>query len=312
MATTHEDPAEVIRFLDGIQRLLRDSSYTTTYKFALLHALCDLSLELAPAEHCLSLYRVAERVVELYWSHDRPFKTHDPLRQGTGKDAKALALIHKWNTLNEHSLAHARISKRLPGYSKEMLTLMRKDVLWRLQSEGKCFIYQWPTTDSTLHLLPGVPQTLRKFHGLLTDIIQVRWAAFVEQVNPEVAGSDALRTHLFGVDRKALRAVVEPMLELQHGLSFYSPAALTPDTAVVDHFLPWSLTRNDSVGNLVLCTAKENSDKSDKLRPDRRKDWEDRNRESADRLDEIAEEHGLQWNPDRLAHLAEWAFTQAG
>ncbi len=311
MAKRDEDPAGAISLLKGIQDLLRDSSYSTTYKFALLHALCDLSRDLAPTEHSLSLRRVAERVVELYWAHDRPFNTSDPLKQGTGKNARALTLIHEWNALNQHSLRHARISGRLAGYGDKMLALMRRDVLRRLQAEGKCFLYQWPTNGDTLELLPDVPHTLRTFHCLLTDMIQMRWAAFVEQVNPGVAGSDALRDHLFGADRTVLRCVVDPMLELQGEKCFYSGTALNRETAVVDHFLPWTLARNNSVGNLVLCTAKENSKKSDTLYGNHRQNWEDRNTHFALNLSEIAQAHGLEWDPKGLANLAVWAFSQA-
>ncbi len=312
MATTHEDPAEAIRLLDGIQRLLRDSSYTTTYKFALLHALCDLSLELEPHENSVPLAVVAERVVELYWAQPRPFEGLITLKQATGKPATALSLVRRWSRTHKGKLTDARASDRLPTYAQQMLKVLRKDVLRRLQPSGERLLYEWPPTDASLRLLPGVAPTLRRFHGLLTDMIQLRWTAFVERVNPDVAGSDALRAHLFGVPREALRCVVEPMWELQGGRCFYSPKTrLTRDSVDVDHFLPWSLTRNNSVGNLVLCTSRTNREKSDELWSDERPRWERRNVEQAQPLAEIAMTTGLPWNPDGLRHLAEWAFSQA-
>ncbi len=312
MATTHEDPAEAIRLLEWIQRLLRDSSFTTTYKFALLHALCDLALELAPGEHRLPLNLVAERVVELYWSQPLPFGTLRTLKQSTGKPATALSLVTRWNRTHSGKYQSARTNNKMPGYAREMLVVLRKDVLRRLQPTDTQLLYAWPSDGATLHLMPGVPQTLRRFHGLLTDMIQVRWTAFVERVNPSIEGSDALRSHLFGARRESLRAVVPRMLDLQEGRCFYSRARLGSANIEVDHFLPWSLTHNNSVGNLVLATESFNRQKSDRLPTnEQRSMWESRNQTHALALQQLARDTGLLWNPQGLSHLADWAFSQA-
>jgi len=52
-----------LELLERLQALLRESKYTTTYKFALLHALCDLALELPVGQHAVpfSTYRYATR-----------------------------------------------------------------------------------------------------------------------------------------------------------------------------------------------------------------------------------------------------------
>jgi len=62
-----------LTLLESLQSLLQESRYTTTYKFALLHALCDLSLELPAKETRLPLNHSAERVIELYWQEVVPF-----------------------------------------------------------------------------------------------------------------------------------------------------------------------------------------------------------------------------------------------
>ena len=60
------DPARAIALLERIQRLLRESSYTTTYKFAVLRALCDIAIESPQNTEVIHLERLAERVIELY------------------------------------------------------------------------------------------------------------------------------------------------------------------------------------------------------------------------------------------------------
>ena len=71
MAKETLDPALVL--LERVQNLLRDSSYTTTYKFALLRALCDLAIELPDNTSNIALQTIAERFIHLYWRQVQPF-----------------------------------------------------------------------------------------------------------------------------------------------------------------------------------------------------------------------------------------------
>jgi 5-methylcytosine-specific restriction endonuclease McrA len=185
-----------------------------------------------------------------------------------------------------------------------MLALLKKDVLRRLQPGATPFLYRMPIGRQELELCPGVADALRRFHGLLTDTIQARWTAWIEQRNPQVRGSDALREHLFGIDRIRLRAVVRPLLALQDGRCFYSGMRITERTAEVDHVLPWSLTRNNSVGNLVLASKRANLAKGDRLPTvDEAKRWIERNRDYSDELARIADVANLEWRPEAMANL---------
>ncbi len=316
MATAHPSPADAVRLLDALQRLLRDSSYTTTYKFALLHTFCDLSLEMGPGESTLPLANVAERVIELYWEQVRPFSGlvipgMVQLSQTTGETARIIARVEEMSKANAGALSDARKHGRLRTYSLDIVGDLKRYPLDLLQRPDDQFLYHWPAENSELRFLPGVIPTLQQFHGLLTDMIQVRWTAWVER-NNKLEGSDALRAHLFGEERESLRAVVPAMLEIQGNRCFYTGDALAEGETEVDHFLPWSLTHNNSVGNLVLATESYNNKKSNKLpSSDEKKTWELRNEKFAEQLETLAAETGLGWNPVALKHLAAWAFSQA-
>ncbi len=61
---------ERIQFIVNIQRLLDEGLFTASYKFALLLALADLSVEFgddsgAPLE--LTTYAIAEKFIQYYW-----------------------------------------------------------------------------------------------------------------------------------------------------------------------------------------------------------------------------------------------------
>jgi 5-methylcytosine-specific restriction endonuclease McrA len=231
------------------------------------------------------------------------------LKQSTGGPAAAVALVESWR--KRHRPGAGPVAQRVRDYAPAMLSVLRKDVLRRLQSSGKPILYREPIGAQHLELLPGVPETLRRFHGLLTDMIQVRWTAWIERRNPAVAGSDALRGHLFGVDRVSLRAVVEPMLKLQNGRCFYSGARITARSAEVDHVLPWSLTHNNSVGNLVLATKAANLAKRDRLPTvAEAQTWMQRNTAYENALQSIADKAGLRWDPEGLKCLGGWLLAK--
>jgi 5-methylcytosine-specific restriction endonuclease McrA len=79
---------------------------------------------------------------------------------------------------------------------------------------------------------------------------------------------------------------------------------ITERTAEVDHVLPWSLTRNNSVGNLVLASKRANLAKGDRLpTAEEVKRWIRRNGDHADALARIAELANLDWRPASLPRL---------
>jgi 5-methylcytosine-specific restriction endonuclease McrA len=302
--------------LERLQELLRDSRYTTTYKFAVLHALCDLALEMPAQEQRVPLTRLAERVMELYWQQVIPFQAPSArkpisLRQSTGGPAAVVQLVANCRSAGRGRRGDRSPVRRRLDYTPMMLALLKKDVLRRLQPRATPFLYRMPIGRDELALFPGVADALRRFHGLLTDTIQARWTAWIEQRNPQVRGSDALREHLFGVDRIRLRAVVRPLLALQDGRCVYSGVRITERTAEVDHVLPWSLTRNNSVGNLVLASKRANLAKRDRLpTAEEAKRWIARNRGCAEELARIAEVANLEWRPEGLTRLARSLSTQ--
>ena len=69
-----------LNFLRRIQWLLESSSYTSTYKFALLMAMTNLSIESAINDNSkcsISYEELAEQFVQLYWTQSLPFSHQD-------------------------------------------------------------------------------------------------------------------------------------------------------------------------------------------------------------------------------------------
>jgi len=96
-------PGDQVRFLLRIQRLLGEGVFTATYKYALLMALADLSVELGDdSGGTLEIHteRIAEKFIEYYWRQTLPYLGREALRQNKGKAPVVVTLLLQ--TRREH------------------------------------------------------------------------------------------------------------------------------------------------------------------------------------------------------------------
>jgi hypothetical protein len=93
------EPEAQIRFLVNLQRLLAEGQFVATYKYALLLALADISVE--DGDDSGSALRIptrdiAEKFVKYYWRQSVPYATGmkaQVLQQNTGKQAKIIRTL---------------------------------------------------------------------------------------------------------------------------------------------------------------------------------------------------------------------------
>ena len=83
-------PQDQVQFLLNIQRLLAEGQFTATYKYALLLALSDLSVEVGDdtANVLLTTSQIAEKFIETYWRQSVPFpgtSSREMLKQNTDR-----------------------------------------------------------------------------------------------------------------------------------------------------------------------------------------------------------------------------------
>ena len=133
-----------LRFLRQLQRLLDEGLFTSTYKYALLHALADLCVEQEPdtdGSLRLAVADIAEKFIEYYWRQALPFGVGDksrlqPLLQNTDQQAAVINHIIKARSqapggsiaaLRLNTLAWSRLRNRIAG-------VIRLMPLWKLQT----------------------------------------------------------------------------------------------------------------------------------------------------------------------------------
>jgi hypothetical protein len=102
---------EQVQFLLRVQRLLGEGLFSATYKYALLMALSDLSVELGDDFGSgleIEAERIAEKFVEYYWRQTLPFLGTDILRQNAGKPPVVVTILVRTRTKYGDSLAAAQ------------------------------------------------------------------------------------------------------------------------------------------------------------------------------------------------------------
>lgn len=182
-----------IAFLVKLQRLLDEGSFVASYKFALLLALADLSIEngndtSAPLE--ISTDDIAARFIRYYWEQSRPYPAPGEarvLRQNTGQQAAIVNLVGAARTAHADSLA-SLIRERTAWRRlvRQVAGIVRIMPLWKLQTVGQDrvdFLYENTGAGRVIQLRPGVAYCFRKFHALICD-----------QVRGHGSGTSASRT----------------------------------------------------------------------------------------------------------------------
>jgi hypothetical protein len=133
-----------IRFLQDIQALLDDGQFTATYKFALLIALTDLSVESDIDDDgtlSISLESIARKFIEYYWQQSTPFvgrNAAEVLRQNAGRQAALVSELVQVRSEGIGSLAqlksraaiYHRSARKVARIVKQM-PLFRAPVHWR-------------------------------------------------------------------------------------------------------------------------------------------------------------------------------------
>ena len=313
-------PEAAIRFLRQFQELLAEGGFVATYKFALLQALADLSVEEPTASDGslpLHVEKLADKFIEYYWNQARPFRSA-VLRQNASGQAEVVTLVSEYRELSGGRLGNFRT--RDPAWQrlrKRVATVIIKMPLRKLQNIGNQsneFLYRLSDyQDRTILLLPGVPDAFRAFHPLLTSMIRGGWIAQIHRIkgNQDLLGPGAeLETFLFGTDRQSLKQYRELLQDHQAGECFYCGKKVA-GAGDLDHFIPWSRYPLDLGHNFVFSHKTCNNAKRDHLAaPIHIERWRVQNLDEGHGLGMLFREAGLLHDVGRSKLVAHWAYQQ--
>lgn len=310
-----------VQFLLRIQRLLGEGLFTATYKYALLLALADLSVECGDdSGSCLELEaeRIAEKFVEYYWRQTLPFLGRETLRQNTGKPPVVVSLLRKTRSKYGDSLSAAHRDqadwRNVIGKIAANVRAMPMRYLQNVGGDRLPFLYDPPPSRAPrkIVLYPGVAFCFRRFHGLVAELVQAAWAKWVRQQNlPIIGESSDLHEFLFGAKRGALLLVKGPLRDLQDNLCFYCQKPMS-NQLDIDHFVPWALYSLDLGHNFVAAHRECNLAKRDRLASEEHLEvWVERNNRFGKGLASEFDRLGVLHDVTSTIRIAHWAYSAA-
>jgi len=321
-------PEEQIEFLVKIQRLFSEGSFVATYKFALLQALADLSVEKGDYSGDtlrISIREIAEKFIQYYARQSLPFRSgegvQDVLKQNTKGQALVVSQLEPF--VASYGLCISSFRRDTRQWRQLVGAINRKiveDPLWRLQKLGdECddFIYENPCEYSNIDeitLKPGVAYNFRLFHSLIQDLIQGAWIRHVRNIKgnaPLLGDTKDLGEFLFGSDREPLK-VYQPILkEIQDNNCFYCGKFIR-GSGEVDHFIPWVKYPVDLGHNFVLTDSTCNSKKRSFLAAEHHlQNWMERNNRHNKDLQQGFDENRIFHDLNSSTQITCWAYEQA-
>lgn len=319
-----------IAFAEKLLGLLGQASFTSTYKYAVILGLMDLCLEHSArsgaAPSMVTTRQLAEKVVELYWSHTLGFRAGPVLRQNTGTQAKIVSLIEDFRDRHAGdttaSLARSRTAapgpfERLLREIEWVLVEMPLPKLQRVGRELHPFVYQiaWSDDvrkgefnsdafDNRICFVAGAGDHLVRLSGLIRPIVQNDWTRRVARINSCLIEDSELEDFLFGASRIDLTPVRRDLRDLQDGRCFYCENRIARNPQV-DHFVPWARYPNNGIENLVLADKSCNNAKRDHLVAAAHVDkWVERSLRARHDLASIARSRSWESHPDRSLSVA--------
>jgi hypothetical protein len=314
-------PIGELEFLRKLQRLLAEGDFVATYKFALLNALADLSLERASAADGslrVPVTAIAEKFIEYYWPQARPYRAHEGagfvLRQTTQRQAKVITALER--AAGDRSLAALRRSPRWRGLRGTVRRKIIEDPLARLQRVGNEtdeFLYRMAEfAGDNIRLLPGVPAAFRALYGLVLDAVRGAWMRQIASIgaNRPVLGDADLASFLFGSQRASLENYRAALRHHQSDICLYCAKDLR-GLGDVDHFIAWSRYPVDLGHNLVLAHGGCNRRKKDFLAHSVHLErWYMSHIERGGELAKSFDESSLPHDRERTEAVAWWAYEQ--
>ncbi|BDM66093.1 HNH endonuclease [Shewanella sp. NFH-SH190041] len=316
-----------LNFIAYLQRIFVEGDFVATYKFALLHALADICVELSLPKDpqdglCIPLSLLTEKFIELYWQHSVPYSANGEtpilLRQNTGKQSALISQLEGFRLQGVGSLTQLRKHADWHALLVKTQRVLMDGPLWRLQKLAgvdECLLYPHQLNSKReIQLNLGVDYCFRRFHDLVVSMTRAQWLQKIREypANHAMIGDNGnLENFLFGTNRNSLAKVTEVLRHIQQDNCFYCGKAMR-EKGQVDHFIPWARYPNDLAHNFVLAHSSCNNNKKAFLAAQCHKDnWFEQN--IVQHTDLITTELGRSFTADahRSTAVTSWAYQLA-
>lgn len=307
-------PEFQLEFLSKLQRLFQEGEFTATYKFALLIALADLSVELgrdddSPLE--LPYSKIGLKFVQLYWQQSAPYAGAEVLVQNLGAQAAVVQAIADFRRQHKtQSILKAQTAEKFKDLVQAVTTTVRAQPIQYLQNlGGGKDVFLFETGRRGLTLLPGVTYCFRRFQPLVQQLARGHWIDHIKGNKrnlPILGKDDDLSSFLFETPRQALSIVATGLRKLTNRCLYCGQPVREAD---VDHFIPHAVYPRDLAHNFVLAHPTCNRSKSDTLAAKiHLMKWLEFTEKFSDQIQEIGSDAGINADQATTMAVGRWGY----
>lgn len=252
-----------------INNIFSNKSYrTTTYKYCFFKCILD---NLFNVDESLSLdfITIFTRFAEIYWN--LVAKHHLRQIQDNSRWTKSSIEIIIENIISQYKLDNNIIFEALKAniqieLIKKVSAECSKNVIGAFYFDSKECFYGFSKKRKTIWFNSNVYALLVKYKNVIEKLNYYEWIKFLEKVNPSDTVYAIAEKLDYSSKRNNLSAYKEYLLlNFNQNSCFYCGTPLRNSSVEVDHFIPWSFSKDDKLWNFVLSCRTCNNSKRDRL-----------------------------------------------
>lgn len=264
------------RLWELFNREFLNASITSSYKFALIKSILDnlLNIVLIGQTYLITKRDLFTKFAECYWNLVVKYN----IRQMKPTKYSQYTIIEKifQNKLVEHPEFRELEFDELNEDDRnqiisEITNKCKRYVIGALYKDFEGTFYSFSLSKTGfdgIHLNPPAYDFLLKYKYDIQQLNYFAWAKFLEGINNSIEATNNLLSKLdASIPMRKDLSIYEKILfyEFRQNTCFYCGKRL--NSIHVDHFIPWSFTKEDKIWNFVLACPSCNIKKSNKLMP---------------------------------------------
>jgi len=154
------------------------------------------------------------------------------------------------------------------GIVRQVFSECKKNVVGALYNDMDGLLYAFDLKGVSILMSPSAYEFMLRFKHELEMLNYYAWAKFLEKINTDDALVRVIDKLELSTPRRNDLSIYRELLrrEFEQDRCFYCGRKLT-SAAHVDHFIPWSFTKDDKLWNFVLSCPTCNLKKRDYLPP---------------------------------------------
>lgn len=246
-------------------------SHDTSYKYGFFKSILD-SLYNADENLVLTFDQLFYKFTEIYWNLVLKYNLRQKAKTKDGRETSLERVLKE--ALNKQEIiadvSFEAISDEMKiKISHKVKMKCKENVVGALFGDSKHTLYSFSKKSEYIQLNPLVYAFMTKHKKILEKMNYFEWAKYLEKVNEKSSTRNLLNnldTITFRSDLSVYRRIL--FEEFEERSCFYCGKELKYGDIHVDHFIPWSFIKDDSLWNLVLSCPQCNRKKSDKLTPE--------------------------------------------